>query len=163
MRGASWALAIALVGCAGAEGGASMENASPAPIGEHECASCGMIVREQPSPRAQLIHRDGTRAWFCSIADVVAYEAAPSRHGRIERTWVEVLPPELDPAVNDAAERPWIEADRVHFVLGVPRDLIMGTPALAYGSEGDARGAMERVGGRAARWDEVRRELGGPR
>lgn len=152
---------LSLAGCAGAAESSAGALASPQAIADHECASCGMIVREQPAPRAQVVHRDGTHEWFCSIADLVAYRGSPSRHGRIEHTWVEILPPDVDPAVHDMGEARWVEVERAAFVLGVERNMIMGAPVLSFATEADARAAAERLGGRTTRWDETERELGG--
>ncbi len=135
----------------------------PEPIGVSECASCGMIVREQPSPRGQLVHRDGTRAFFCSIGDLIAYAEAPSSHGRIEQTWVEALAPDVDPAANDLEEERWVEASSAGFVLGVERDLIMGEPVLSFASASEAQAAAARLGGRAVSWTEAQDELGDAR
>lgn len=152
---------LVLAGCAGAAESSAGALAAPRSIADHECASCGMIVREQPAPRAQVVHRDGTHEWFCSIADLVAYRGSPSPHGRIEHTWVEILPPEVDPAVHDMSEARWVEVERAGFVLGVERNMVMGTPVLSFATEADARAAAERLRGRAASWDETERELGG--
>lgn len=146
-------LGAMIAGCAGA-GAEVVVDRTPHAIDDHECASCGMIVREQPSPRGQAVHRDGERVFFCSLADLVAYQAAPSPHGRLVATWVEALPVELDPAAHDARPQPWIEASEATFVLGVERT-VMGTPALTYASEADARAVAERVGGRALPWTDA--------
>lgn len=144
-----------LVGCdAGSETSTSRET-QPEPIGDHECGACGMIVREEPSPRAQLVHRDGTHVWFCSIADEVAYASAPSPHGRVETVWVETLPADVDPMTFDASARPWARVESATFVLGVTRERVMGVPVLAFGSNEDARAAATRLGGRVSSWDQV--------
>ena len=124
-----------------------------------ECAACGMIVREQPAPRAQLVHRDGERAFFCSIGDMVAYRAGPSPHGEVVATYVEVLPADADPATNDTARRPWMEAERAGFVLGVPRRQIMGEPVLVYSTRDEAESAATRYGGRAVEQAELQSEI----
>ena len=64
----SLALALFVLCAACSRGGASsaVERAAKDFDGD-ECAACGMIVREQPSPRAQAVHRDGERVYFCSI------------------------------------------------------------------------------------------------
>lgn len=129
--------------------------------GHHECASCGMIIREQPSPRGQLVHRDGTRAFFCSLADLAAYHDMPSPHGRVLGAWVEALPVELDPAAHDVTEQAWIDVNAAHFVVGVAPRRVMGTPALTYESADDASRVAARSGGRALRWQEAMRALGG--
>ncbi len=147
--------------CGGEQSASSGAAARPEPIAEHDCASCGMIVREQPSPRGQVVHRDGTHEWFCSIADVVAYVGAPSPHGRIEHVWVETQAVDVDPAANATADLPWMPAADAFFVLGVERERVMGPGVLVFASEADARSAAERLHGRMARWDEVVTALGG--
>ncbi len=153
--------ATVLLACGGDEGPGAGATAAPEPIADHDCGACGMIVREQPSPRAQVVHRDGTHVWFCSIADVVAYLGSPSGHGRIEQIWVETLAPDTDPAANDVAERPWTHAGDAAFVLGVERERVMGTAVLAFATRADAEAAAGRLGARAASWDEVVTALGG--
>lgn len=114
-----------------------------------------MIVREEPSPRAQLVHHDGTHVWFCSVADEVAYASAPSPHGRVEHVWVETSPVDVDPASVDAAPRPWVAVERASFVLGVTRERVMGESVLAFEAETDARTAATRLGGRVSSWEQV--------
>jgi nitrous oxide reductase accessory protein NosL len=148
-------------GCSGSDQPSAVASAVPEPIADHECGACGMIVREEPSPRGQLVHRDGTHVWFCSIADVVAYMGAPSPHGRVEHVWVETLPAEVDPTQNDAAPRPWAEAVQAHYVTGVLRERVMGQAVLVFASEADARAAASRLGGRVTPWTDVVTALGG--
>lgn len=167
MTRGSWYLALAVsaavaaIGCGGQEQVSRGAAAQPEPIADHECGACGMIVREQPSPRGQVVHRDGTHVWLCSLADVVAYAAAPSPHGRVEQTWVETLAADVDPAADEVTQRPWARAEDAHYVLGVARDSVMGTAVLAFASAADASAAAERLHGRVAGWDEIVRVLGG--
>lgn len=149
------------LGCGGEGDRSGGSAAQPEPIADHECGACGMIVREQPSPRGQVVHHDGTHVWLCSLADLVAYSSAPSPHGRVEERWVETLAVDVDPAADDVAQRPWARVTDAHFVLGVQRDSVMGTAVLAFASDADAAAAASRLQGRAVAWDEVARALGG--
>ncbi len=153
------AMALAFAGCGGREVLGTRGDDTPQPIGEAECGACGMIVREQLSPRGQVLHHDGTHVWLCSIGDLVAYLGAPSPHGRVEQVWVEVLPPDFDLANGDSAEQPWLPASSASYVLGISR-MVMGTPALSFASTGDAAAVAQRVNGRVATWDETMRALG---
>ena len=103
-----------------------------------ECAACSMVVREQPAPRGQLIHRDGTRKFFCSIADMLQYLRAPSAHGKPKAIFVEALDPKADPKKTDPKARPWISAEKASYVTGVPRPNVMGAPVLVYQKRSDA-------------------------
>ena len=107
--------------------------------GTAECAVCSMVVREQPAPRAQVVHRDGARRFLCSLGDLVQYLRAPSRHGKVEAVFVEVLDSTQDPTRVSAEPRPWVRWEAAHFVVGVARSGVMGVPVLAYRDSDDAR------------------------
>jgi copper chaperone NosL len=156
-RSLLWSAMLGLAAACGADE-ARVIPTTPEPLDGQECAACGMIVRDEPSPRAQIVHADGTRAFFCSLADLVAYQEVPSRHGALVHTWVETLPADLDPALHDVGLRPWSPAADAHYVLGLERR-VMGTPALAYEREADASAVATRVSGRAMRWNEAMRAL----
>jgi copper chaperone NosL len=134
------------------------------PMADHECAACGMIVRDQPSPRAQLIHRDGHRAHFCAIGDLVTYLQAPSSHGEVRAVFVEVNDPEVDPLTLDVSPRPFRPAADASYVLGVPRERVMGQPVLVYGTRTEAdRVARDGSGRDATDWSGLQARLSAPR
>ena len=91
-----------------------------------------MSVGMQPAPRAQVVHRDGTRMLFCSIGDWQVHLGAPSPHGKVVASFVEVMEPGEDPMTLDTREHAWIPAEDASYVIGVPRSGIMGKPVLAY-------------------------------
>lgn len=121
----------------------------------NECAACGMIVREQPSPRAQAVHRDGERVYFCSIGEALTYIAMPSPHGAIVATYVEVMAPDVDPTLNATERTPWVAAESATYVVGVARTHVMGEPVLALAARVDAARAATRLGGRVATWSQL--------
>ena len=162
----SWALLLAVgvgTACGSEAGEGSGAAAQPEAFADHECGACGMIVREQPAPRAQVVHRDGTHVWFCSIADVVAYLDAPSPHGRIEHVWVETLGADaaaVDLGSSERAAHPWLDASDAFYVLGVARPDVMGAPVLVFNTAAGAAAAATRFDARAASWTEVLSTLG---
>ncbi len=152
-------------GCRSRHGGtAPAAQASAVPFGGAECGACGMVVREQPAPRSQLVYHDGTRVFFCSVGNLVQYMQSPSPHGSVERVYVEVLDPKADPRQPSKALRPWVDAHQAAFVLGVKRGHIMGEPVLAYASRSAAEAVAKRYAGRLVTWEAVQKELaqGGP-
>lgn len=111
-------------------------------LGDQEGAVCGMLVREQSAPRGQVVHRDGTRFFFCSLGDMLVHLSAPSPHGRSEAIFVEVMQPEEDPMQSHTEEHPWVPADDATYVVGIERQRIMGKPVLAYANRNEAERAM---------------------
>jgi nitrous oxide reductase accessory protein NosL len=104
----------------------------------HDCAVCGMVVDEQPAPRGQVRHRDGSRAYACSIGDLRAYVQAPNPKGAPTHVWVEDLGPGWKPSDTNRDERPWIPASEATFVVGFPREGVMGLPAASFKTAADA-------------------------
>lgn len=135
---------------------AALRSESP---GTAECAACSMVVREQPAPRGQVVHRDGTRRFVCSLADLAHYLDAPSKHGEARAIFVEVLDPSADPRRVSAAARPWVRAGQAHFVVGVKRPRVMGKPALAYRTRAEAERIASAHGRRVVDFAALRRAL----
>ncbi|MBK6849114.1 MAG: nitrous oxide reductase accessory protein NosL [Proteobacteria bacterium] len=129
----------------------------PAAFDDHACASCGMYLREQPAPRGQGIHRDGTRVFFCSLSDLVVYDEAPSPHGQLQAKFVEVMEPDDAPAVRHLPPRPWHRAEAAAYVVDVERTLVMGVPAMAYDDAANAAAAVRNHGGTSVTWQEFRK------
>ena len=122
------------------------------PFGPAECGACGMVVREQPAPRGQVIRRDGTREYFCSVGDMVQHLASPSPHGRARSVFVETLPPDIQLPGHATHPHLWREAKQSHFVLGVERAGIMGPPVLVFATHLEADAASKRFSGRTSSW-----------
>ncbi|MFU8803047.1 MAG: nitrous oxide reductase accessory protein NosL, partial [Bradymonadaceae bacterium] len=141
---------------------AGPETGQPLEIDTHECSACGMVVREQPAPRGQAIHRDGTREFFCSIADLVHYSRTPSPHGSITHVFLETLDPAVDPMIPDASARPWTTPEQAKFVVDVARPGVMGKPVLVYDARADVGVVTAEHGGRAVTWEEVEAHVLGP-
>lgn len=147
------ALLLAL-GCGGGTA-ASQVDASAEPIGMAECDVCAMVVGEQPSPRAQLVYRDGSHAHTCSIDEARALAASPGAKGRPIAVWVEALPADFDWTVNDTAPLPWTDATAAHYVFGAPRTHVMGVPVLSYAEPALARKVADTLGSTPVTWQDL--------
>ena len=160
MKAAATALALLalLVGCDD-DAAAEASTVEAVSFEHHECAACGMIVREQPAPRGQLVHRDGTRVHFCAISDLAAYVGAPSPHGEPVGIFVEAMAPDVSPDDLSTVEGAWVDVHEASFVVGEFTRPVMGRPVLTFSSEGHGREAAERLGGRALDWSGLLAEL----
>jgi nitrous oxide reductase accessory protein NosL len=112
------------------------------PIVDQEDEVCGMLVREQSAPRSQVVHRNGSRFFFCSLGDMLVHLAAPSPHGRAEAVFVEVMTAGEDPMQPHTGDHPWTLAENAIYLVGIERMGMMGEPVLAYADEGEAERAM---------------------
>ena len=147
-------LFLLLAACGKAPEAQDADSQTARAIGHAECAACGMVVAEQPAPRGQLIHRDGTRVFFCSLGDMVRYYEVPSPHGKPTAVFVEIMDPAIPPLTLSDEPRPWYPAEEAFYVLGLPRTGIMGDPIMAYATDEEAIQVLEH-GGFLAGWNNL--------
>ena len=144
--GIGLALALAgwlAVGCGREERSAGPVDLEPGEVADQEGAVCGMLVRGQSAPRAQVIHRDGEHSFLCSIGDLLAYLDVPSPHGAPAKVFVEVMEPSEHPGESHPGPHPWIPAEEGVYVVGIPRPGVMGASVLIYRSRDDAEQVTE--------------------
>jgi nitrous oxide reductase accessory protein NosL len=152
-------LAIALsMGCpAGDNGEAPVRSDAPQSLAGSEGAVCGMVVSEQPAPRAQVEHRDGTRAFFCGITDLLVHLDVPSPHGAPIAIFVEVMEADEDPREIQLHEHDWVRAEGAVYRLGDDRPrLIMGQPVMTYRDQATAERALAHGPTQVLDWNELR-------
>lgn len=125
-------LVLSIAACGPAEEAGESVSVAPVAIDDQEGAVCGMLVRDQSAPRAQVIHRDGERSFLCSIGDLLAYLEVPSPSGEALEVLVEVMEPDEDPLASHPEPHPWMRAADAVYVIGIPRRGIMGEPVLVY-------------------------------
>ncbi len=120
-----------------------------------ECEACAMYVLEQPGPRGQLVYRDGSRRYFCSIGDLLAILTLPSPLGEPRQIWIEAMPADMVLADNNTEPQLWIKVNQAHFVVGIERRGVMGMPAVSLASSEDAKIFIGRNGGELSDWDGI--------
>lgn len=119
---------------------------------ESECEACAMYVSEQPAPRGQLIYRDGSRRFFCSVGDLLSFLTIPSSLGQAVEIWVEGMPADMVPTINNSSPQPWVKIDQASFVTGIKRVRVMGMPAISFASREDAETFISQHGGELNNW-----------
>lgn len=122
------------------------------------CAACGMVIREQPAPRGQVIHRNGERQFLCSIDDLLQYIEIPSPSGSITHIYCEVMPDAHAPADMDTSFQPWEEAAKLSYVTGIKRKGVMGAPVMSYRTIGAAEKAAADSGGKVLTFEQLRKQ-----
>ena len=120
-----------------------------------ECAVCGMVVGEQPSPRAQLAYRDGTHAFTCSLEEIRALATAPDARGKPVSVWVESLPQPFDVSEYSTEPLPWLNADEAHYVFGAERPRVMGVPVLSFADAAIAKDVAKQLNTTPVAWTEM--------
>ncbi|MCB9738698.1 MAG: nitrous oxide reductase accessory protein NosL [Deltaproteobacteria bacterium] len=146
------AVLMTLGGCEKAPDAAPAASAAPQGLTDAMCGACGMVVAEQPSPRGQLVYRDGHHVHACSLGDLALLVASPSPHGKPVAVFVEPQDALPDPMAVDRAAQPQLAAASLHYVTGVQRRGIMGTPLLAFRDRARAEAAARAHGGSVVDW-----------
>ena len=136
--------AITLAGCPAGDGARDAASSDgPQSLAGTEGAVCGMFVSEQPAPRAQVLHRDGTRLFLCGITDLLVHLDARSPHGEPVDIYVEAMEIDEDPREIQLGEHEWIRAEDALYRIGDERpQLIMGEPVMVYRDRTTAENAI---------------------
>lgn len=136
---------VVLAGCWSDEDEAQRAtNSGAGSIADAEGAVCGMVIKDQPAPRAQVVHRDGTRLFLCGIADLMVHLEAPSPHGSPVAIFVEAMEAHEDPREIHLGDHEWIHAQDAIFRIGDQRPaMIMGRPAMVYRDRSTAEKALQ--------------------
>ena len=151
-------LVLMLTACQPDEGSSSAdgETMTATDPATDTCAACGMVMREQPAPRGQVVHRDGTRAFLCSIDDLVQYLDIPSPAGKPARVYAEVMPDEHESKDMNPAWQPWFDVAELFFVTGIERGAVMGEPIMTYRTRAAAEKAAEKWDGTVITFEQLR-------
>jgi nitrous oxide reductase accessory protein NosL len=151
------ASAVSLTASCGSDDSApALVDLEPVAITDQEGAVCGMLIREQSAPRAQVVHRDGEHAFLCGVGDLLAYLDAPSPHGAPMGVLVEVMHPGQQPSDSHTGAHPWIPAEQGVYVVGIERQQIMGPPVLVYRDRAAAEQVAVDPSAKILTWDELR-------
>jgi copper chaperone NosL len=119
------------------------------------CSACGMVVREQPAPRGQVVYRDGSREFLCAIDDLVRFLEVPSPKGKPVKIFAEVMADGHNVTDMDASAKPWVEVDKLFFVTSIERGGVMGAPALTYQTEDAAKIAAAKYNGKVVTFQQL--------
>jgi nitrous oxide reductase accessory protein NosL len=150
--------AYLLVGCPSDEGESGPATTRGAQsLAGSEGAVCGMVVSEQPAPRAQVVHRDGTRLFLCGIGDLLVHLEARSPHGAPVEIYVEAMEVDDDPRDVHLGVHEWVRAEGAAFRIGDERPpLIMGEPIMVYRDRSTAESAVSHGPTEILDFDELR-------
>lgn len=148
-------LVISAAGCKSKKSDTQSTSHAAESLEGQECAACGMTVRDQPAPRGQVIHRDDTRMFFCSVSDMLTYLEAPSPHGSAVALFVESMAQDEDPLIHHLQPHPWIDATKASYVVGFDKE-VMGDPILAYESTKQSEAQASRLSAQAMTWTELK-------
>ncbi len=145
-----------LVACGGSKTSSADQKAQPDGFEGSSCAVCGMVVDEQPPPRGQVRHRDGSHRFTCSLGDLRAYVQAPNPLGDPTDIWVEDLGAGWQPDDSSYGARPWIAASDASYVVGLERPRVMGLPVASFKEPSAAEAMSKGEGRKVVTWAQLK-------
>ena len=148
MRGLALGLLLAAAGC----DGPPPAETGPLDIGPDQvCALDGMLVAAHAGPKAQVLRRDGSRAFFCDAKEAFEETLAPRADRRVAGVWFQ----NLDRAGWESHPDGWSAADSLHFVGGSAKIGPMGPTLVPFRQRSNAESFVARHGGRIYRYGEI--------
>lgn len=127
------------------------ENA-PLDIGPDQvCALDGMLVDAHAGPKAQVLRRDGSRAFFCDAKEAFEETLAPWANRRVAGIWFQ----NLDRAGWESHPDGWAAADSLYFVGGSTKIGPMGPTLVPFRERSNAESFVAHHGGQIYRYNEI--------
>jgi copper chaperone NosL len=108
------------------------------------CAVDGMLLLNHPGPKAQIVHSDGTRTFYCDVREALEARHDPEQGHTVAQVFVQPMDG------RDWAARPdgWAELERLHLVLGSRRMGHMGPTVVPFRQRAAADAFSAAEGGR---------------
>lgn len=125
------------------------------PTAKDKCAVCGMFVAKYPDWSAMIEYRNGRRAWFDGVKDLVNGYENPARFG---------LPKEKSEVkeirVKDYYSLKLIDGRSAFFVIGSDVYGPMGHELIPFAKETDAKGFLnDHLGKKILRFNQLNPEV----
>jgi copper chaperone NosL len=121
------------------------------PADDAACALDGMVLKDFPGPKAQIVYQDGQIAVFCSLTELfeVLYSGESKR--AIQALYVQ----DMGQADWQQPRGHWIDARKALFVVGSRKMGAMGPTFGAFAQQQDAQAFSAREGGRVLQFSEM--------
>lgn len=150
MKGAGWIFFVgALLTACGAK---EVERAEPIAIEPAAaCALDGMLLAYHEGPKAQLVRKNGERAYFCDSKEVFDELLDPVRRRQVAGLWFQAL----DDAPWEAHADGWADAEKLFFVAGSSKMGAMGPTLAPFVARQRAEAFVGEYGGRIYRFAEI--------
>jgi copper chaperone NosL len=117
----------------------------------HACALDDMTVIDHHGPKAQLVHRDNSRAFFCDAKEVFTELLNPIHRKKVAQVWFQTLDDNPWQSHPDG----WAEATDLYFVSGSAKRGSMGPTIAPFESRAKAVAFVERYGGKIYQFADI--------
>jgi len=150
MRCEIWPLlaCVLLMAC----GAKEVQQVESVPIADAEaCALDGMLLAYHEGPKAQLLRKNGERAFFCDCKEIFDELLDPVRRRQVAGIWFQAL----DEAEWEAHADGWVRAEALFFVAGSTKMGAMGPTLAPFSVRKNAEGFVREHGGEIYRFAEI--------
>ncbi|MFT5085753.1 MAG: copper chaperone NosL [Planctomycetota bacterium] len=150
MKRGRWSLltCVLLMAC----GAKEVQQIESAPIAAAEaCALDGMLLAYHEGPKAQLLRKNGERAFFCDSKEIFGELLDPVRRRQVAGIWFQAL----DDARWEAHADGWVRAEVLFFVVGSAKMGAMGPTLAPFSARKKAEVFAREHGGEIYRFDEI--------
>lgn len=139
-------LAVLLIGCA--------QQASVGPVdpasGE-QCQLDGMVLRDYPGPKGQILYADGSIEYFCDTIELLSLYLAPEQVRKVAGVYTQ----DMAKTDWDAPAGHWIDASKAFYVQGSSRTGSMGPTFASFSTRADAEKFAGEFGGKVLAFSDI--------
>jgi copper chaperone NosL len=144
-------LALLLAAC-----GREIQTASALePNGDTACAVDGMLLKDFPGPKAQIIYAEGKPDFFCDLMDLFSMVLSPEQKRKVAAVFVQ----DMGKTDWDHPQGNWIDAKTAIYVAGSKKPGSMGMTFGSFSKMQDAQSFVKAEGGKIVRFDQITPDL----
>jgi copper chaperone NosL len=125
------------------------------PGGDTACALDGMLLKDFPGPKAQIVYAEGKPDFFCDLMDLFSTVLVPEQKRRVAAMFVQ----DMGKTGWEHPQGNWIDAKTAIYVAGSKKLGSMGTTFGSFANMQDAQAFMKTEGGKIVRFDQITPEL----
>jgi copper chaperone NosL len=125
------------------------------PNGDTACAVDGMLLKDFPGPKAQIVYAEGKPDFFCDLMDLFSTVLIPEQRRQVAAVFVQ----DMGKTNWEHPQGNWIDAKTAIYVAGSKKPGSMGATFGSFGSMQDAQAFVKAEGGRIVRFDQITPEL----
>jgi copper chaperone NosL len=131
------------------------QTAALEPSDDTACAVDGMLLKDFPGPKAQIIYAEGKPDFFCDLMDLFSMMLSPEQKRKVAAAFVQ----DMGKTDWDHPRGNWIDARTAIYVAGSKKPGSMGRTFGSFSNLQDAEAFMKTEGGRIVRFDQVTPDL----
>ncbi len=115
------------------------------------CSLDGMLLKDYPGPKGQILYDNGEREFYCDTVELLSIYLRPEQQKRIRALYTQDMGKTEWREPHDN----WIDATKAYYVRGSDLHGSMGPTFATFSNQSDAEAFIRKHGGKLLRFEQI--------